>query len=59
MGIPTVYSEFNRFDGDYGKFIDNAVDNLHAGPIHNRNYSKSLFQHINNNFKGYLPITLI
>jgi hypothetical protein len=59
MEIPDTYSEFNRFDGQYGTFLDFGVDGTHPGPSHNRNYSKGLFHHINNNFKGYLPINLI
>jgi hypothetical protein len=59
MGIPTTYTEFNRFDGSYGKFKDYAVDNMHAGPQHNKNYSKLLSEHIYSNFKSYLPNRLI
>jgi hypothetical protein len=59
MGIPPIYNEFNRFDGTYGEFIDDAVDNIHPGPQHNKNYSKSLLEHIYSNFKNYLPNRLI
>jgi hypothetical protein len=59
MGIPTTYNEFNRFDGTYGSFIDDAVDNIHPGPKHNQNYSKSLLNHIYSNFRNYVPSSLI
>lgn len=59
MGIPPAYTEYNRFDGDYGDFVDDAVDDIHAGPIHNKTYAKVLLSHIYSNFKGYLPSSLI
>jgi len=59
MGIPETYCEFNRFDGKYGTFIDSAVDNIHPGPKHNQNYSKSLLNYIYSNFRDYLPNNLI
>jgi hypothetical protein len=59
MGIPTTYSEFNRFDGAYGNFVDDAVDDIHAGPNHNKTYAKVLLNYIYSNFKGYLPSSLI
>jgi hypothetical protein len=59
MGIPETYNEFNRFDGDYGKFIDDAVDNLHAGPLHNKTYAKTLLNYIKSKFNNYLPNVLI
>jgi hypothetical protein len=59
MGIPTAYSEFNRFDGLYGNFLDGAVDDIHAGPIHNKTYVKALLNHIYTNFRSYLPNSLI
>ena len=50
------YDEPNRFDGDYGNFIDKGVDGVHPGPNHNREYSARLFNHIHQNFREYLPI---
>jgi lysophospholipase L1-like esterase len=55
LGISTEYVENNRFDGDYGYFIDRAVDGGHPGPKHNKMYSKKLFEHIHQNFSNYLP----
>jgi len=54
--VPEEYKEFNRFDGDYKKFIDKGVDGIHPGPNHNREYSARLFNHIYKNFREYLPI---
>jgi hypothetical protein len=59
MGIPTVYSEFNRFDGLYGNFLDGAVDDIHAGPLHNKTYAKTLLNYIKSKFNNYLPNVLI
>jgi hypothetical protein len=56
FGVPTDYSEFNRFDGDYGHaFLDFGVDNVHPGPKSNYQYSIRLFEHIKKNFRNYLP----
>ena len=56
LGISNDITEFNRFDGLYSSpFIDLGVDKNHPGPKHNEEYAKSLFNHINNNFKHYLP----
>ena len=52
--IPKEYDEYNRFDGDYGKFIDFGADGGHPGPKHNEKYAKNLFQYINNKFPHYL-----
>lgn len=59
MGIPEKYTEFNRFDGAYGTFIDDAVDNIHPGPKHNQKYSQRLMNYIYSNFRGYVPSSLI
>jgi len=54
--IPKDYSEFNRFDDNYGTpFLDLGVDDIHPGPQHNYQYSIRLFEHIKNNFRNYLP----
>ena len=58
MGIPTAYSEFNRFDGLYDNFLDRAVDDSHAGPVHNKTYANTLLNHIRANFRSYLPTSL-
>jgi hypothetical protein len=55
FGIPNEYNELNRFDGNYGNFIDRGVDGIHPGPKHNNKYGIELFNHINNNFKDYIP----
>lgn len=57
--VPSIYEEFNRFDGLYGKFIDNAVDSIHPGPNHNQIYAKNLINHIYTNFSSYVPSKLI
>ena len=58
-GIPLIYEEFNRFDGLYGKFLDDAVDFIHPGPQHNKIYAKNLMNHIHTNFRSYVPSNLI
>jgi hypothetical protein len=55
MGIDKNYEEFNRFDGEYGPFIDKGVDGIHPGPIHNIEYSIKLYNHIYKNFREYIP----
>lgn len=59
MEIPTTYSEFNRYDGTYGNFVDDAVDGIHSGPLHNKIYAKNLMDHIHTNFRSYVPNNLI
>ena len=55
-GICTTphYYEANRFDSNID-YDDVAVDGLHAGPITNKNYAKSLYDFILLNFPKYLP----
>lgn len=55
MNIPKNYQEENRFDGKYGSFIDDGVDGLHPGPLHNKIYSNSLVRHILEKFPHFLP----
>jgi hypothetical protein len=55
FGIPKEYNEYNRFDGNYSKFIDYGVDKMHPGPIHNKTYVYRLFNFINEYFQNYLP----
>jgi hypothetical protein len=52
--IPKDYDEFNRFDGDYGKYLDFGTDGVHPGPIHNKKYATNLYNHINLKFPNYL-----
>lgn len=54
FGIPKEYKEPNRFDGDYGTYIDRGVDGNHPGPKHNKEYSQKLYQFIVENFPSYL-----
>jgi hypothetical protein len=55
FGISIEYDEFNRFDGKYDQHLDKAVDNWHAGPLHNYKYGIKLFEHIKTNFENYIP----
>lgn len=55
LDIDKNYSEFNRFDGEYGRFLDLGEDGTHPGPKHNLNYSNALCNHIYKNFRNYLP----
>ena len=48
------YDEPNRFDGDYGQYIDFGTDGSHPGPIHNKTYAHKLHNHITKNFPHYL-----
>lgn len=59
MDISIDYSEINRFDGQYGTFIDLSVDKTHPGPIHNSVYAKELFTYIYGRFRNYLPKDLV
>jgi hypothetical protein len=58
FNIPTDYTEFNRFDGNYKLFMDKGVDGVHPGPNNNKAYSINLFNHIYLNFREYLPSEL-
>jgi len=55
--IPKSYIEINRFDGDYlsQPLIDYGVEGSHPGPLHNKQYSNKLLNHIQINFSNYLP----
>ena len=48
------YDEPNRFDGDYGKYLDLGVDNIHPGPNHNKTYTHNLHDFISKNFPHYI-----
>ena len=48
------YDEPNRFDGDYGKYLDLGVDNTHPGPNHNKTYTHNLHDFISKNFPHYI-----
>jgi hypothetical protein len=55
FNIPTEYIEFNRFDGEYGHFVDKGVDYCHPGFEHHKSYSLKLYNYIYKNFNNYLP----
>jgi hypothetical protein len=59
FGVPTEYTEYNRFDGENGKLVDMGVDNVHTGPLHNKKYAQKLKNHIIENFRNYIPNTFI
>jgi len=48
------YMENNRFDGDYGNYIDFGVDGVHPGPKHNEEYAHKLHDFIFKNFPEYI-----
>jgi hypothetical protein len=48
------YDEPNRFDGDYGKYLDLGVDNTHPGPNHNKTYVHKLYDFISKKFPQYI-----
>ncbi len=48
------YNEFNRYDGEYGTYIDKGTDGGHPGPKHNKEYARKLYEFIVNNFPSYL-----
>ena len=48
------YDVPNRFDGDYGKYLDLGVDNTHPGPNHNKTYAYNLYDFIFKNFPHYI-----
>ena len=52
--LRTEYSEFNRFDGGYVKYIDKASDNGHPGPKHHKYYGRALFDYILRRFPNYI-----
>jgi hypothetical protein len=53
-GVPETIKEYNRFDGDFGKFIDFSAEGHHPGPSHNKKYSDKLFDYISEKFPNYL-----
>jgi hypothetical protein len=44
--INNIYSDINRFDGDFFPFIDYGVDNSHPGPITNKQYAKKIYNYL-------------
>ena len=48
------YNEPNRFDADYGRYLDLGVDTVHPGPIHNKTYAHKLHDFISKKFPTYL-----
>lgn len=55
FNIPNRYFEINRFDGDYGHFVDKGADQCHPGFEHHKSYSLKLYNHIYKQFNNYLP----
>ena len=49
-----AYPENNRFDGDYGNYVDFGTDGLHPGPKHNEEYAHKLHNFISMKFPEYL-----
>jgi hypothetical protein len=41
--------EDNRFDGEYDNFLDKSVEKTHAGPYHNKQYAKKLYNFLKQN----------
>jgi len=54
FGVPKEYKEFNRFDGDYGKYLDFGADKIHPGPKHHEEYAHRLHDFISRNFPEYI-----
>lgn len=54
FGVSKEYKDFNRFDGDYGKYLDLGSDRFHPGPVHNEEYSHRLYNFISQKFPDYL-----
>jgi len=48
------HNEPNRFDGDYGKYLDLGVDNTHPGPNHNKTYAHKVHDFISKKFPSYI-----
>ena len=48
------HNEPNKFDGDYGRYLDLGVDNGHPGPNHNKTYADKLHDFILKNFPHYI-----
>ena len=48
------HNEPNKFDGDYGRYLDLGVDNGHPGPNHNKTYAHKLHDFILKNFPHYI-----
>jgi hypothetical protein len=48
------YNEFNRFDVDYGKYLDFGSDKIHPGPKHHEEYAHRLHDFISRNFPEYI-----
>ena len=56
--IRTHYTDDNMFDKDYchltdetaNKLIDNGVDGIHPGPLHNKLYAEFLYKFIKEKF---------
>lgn len=55
FAVSKEFNEFNRYDGNYKNKLDLGVDDMHPGPMHNRQYSMKLFEYLKVNFRNYLP----
>ena len=52
---PKEYTDLNKFNGDFEKVEDFAVDGIHAGPKTNKSYAHNLFNYILKNHSNFLP----
>jgi hypothetical protein len=52
---PKEYTDLNKFNGDFEKLEDFAVDGIHAGPKTNKSYAHNLFNYILKNYSNFLP----
>lgn len=52
--ISHEYNESNRFDGNYGNYIDFGADGKHPGPNHNKTYANNLYNFIIKYFPSYI-----
>jgi hypothetical protein len=55
--LDTNYTEYNRFDAGFGKYIDFGSDKIHNGPKHNQDYANKLYDHICQLFPNWLTKT--
>ena len=53
--VSIEYNDKNRFNGDFEKVEDWAVDRMHQGPKTNKSYANNLFNFILKNHSSFLP----
>jgi len=53
--VSIEYNDENRFNGDFEKVEDWAVDGMHQGPKTNKSYANNLFNFILKNHSSFLP----